>query len=234
LKRDGEIWFFDSGVTIKDTGVHASLSDILSRVKDLQSFWIFSENFEQVNQHSQELTSLGVKHCRLDNEDRHHDHHHHQQSSSSSDLSNRIKLPLRLQCDLLIVGDLIGVSQLKYLYKFLKSSSVLNQAHAYQQSQNGRDNQNYQQYQQLKFNPVKKFRTVKFIRGGTIDNLRNTLKMHDSIQAPVVFMHVGDEDLFKTRYSVATIERIKVGLENIYSYYKHRIIRIRSNIILTL
>ena len=63
--------------------------------------------------------------------------------------------------------------------------------------------------QQLNFNPVKKFRSVKFVRGGTIDNIRNALKMHDSIQASCVFMHVGDEDLFKTRNSVATIERVK-------------------------
>lgn len=125
----------------------------------------------------------------------------------------RIKLPMRLQCDLLIVGDLIGPIQLKYLYKNLKSTSVLNQTHAYQMRHDGQQQQQHQQqqqqYQQLKFNPSKRFRSVKFIRGGTIENLRNALKMHDSIQAPVVFMHVGDEDLFKNRQSMTTIERIK-------------------------
>lgn len=200
LKRDGEIWFFDSGVTMKtDSGVTvASLNDILTRVKDLPSYWIFTENFDQVGQHNHEFSSLGVKHVELDEQ------HHHRADMSSS----RIKLPMRLHCDLLIVGDLIGPIQLKYLYKHLKSNSVLNQAHAYQ---SGRDNgqQQQQQYQPLKFNPVKKFRTVKFIRGGTIENLRNALKMHDSIQAPVVFMHIGDEDLFKNRQSMTTIERIK-------------------------
>lgn len=130
-------------------------------------------------------------------------------------MSQRIKLPMRLHCDLLIVGDLIAPIQLKYLYKNLKSNSVLNQSHAYHQS--SRDNghhqqqQQHNQYQQLKFNPSKKFRTVKFIRGGSIENLRNALKMHDSIQAPVIFMHVGDEDLFKNRQSMTTVERVKVS-----------------------
>jgi len=196
LKRDGEIWFFDNGVTMKsDSGVSmASLNDILTRVKDLPSYWIFTENYDQVNQHNHEFGSLGVKHVELDR-----DHHE----------SNRIKLPLRLHCDLLIVGDLIGPVQLKYLYKHLKSNSVLNQAHAYQLSRDNGQQQQHSQYQQLKFNPVKKFRNVKFIRGGTIENLRNALKMHDSIQAPVIFMHVGDEDLFKNRQSMTTIERVK-------------------------
>ena len=33
--------------------------------------------------------------------------------------------------------------------------------------------------------------------------------MHDSIQAQVILMHVGDEDLFKTRNSLTTVDRIK-------------------------
>ena len=33
--------------------------------------------------------------------------------------------------------------------------------------------------------------------------------MHDSIQSQVILLHVGDEDLFKTRHSVTTIERVK-------------------------
>lgn len=213
LRRDGEIWFFDSGVTMKsDAGVTlASLNDILTRVRDLQSYWIFTENHDQVNQHSQELESLALKHVRLDYSSHYeHNHHHHQQSESGLVSVNRIKLPLRLHCDLLIVGDLIGLAQLKYLYKHLKSSSVLNQAHAYRENAHQHHHQQqHMQYQQLKFNPSKKFRTVKFIRGGTIENLRNALKMHDSIQAPVIFMHVGDEDLFKNRQSMTTIERVK-------------------------
>lgn len=80
---------------------------------------------------------------------------------------------------------------------------------------NGNNNQyhhhqhNHQHMQQLNFNPMKKFKSVKFVRGGTIDNIRNAIKMHDSIQATCVLLHVGDEDLFKTRNSVHTVERVK-------------------------
>lgn len=121
-----------------------------------------------------------------------------------------LKFPLRLQCDLLIIGDIVGVSQLKTLYRYLKTNMVPNQASHYQQSHVSHyQQQQYQQMQQLNFNPAKKFKSIKFIRGGTIDNLRNSLKMHDSIQAQVVLMHVGDEDIFKTRNSLTTVERIK-------------------------
>jgi len=222
LKRDGEIWFFDAGVTMKtDAGVQpASLNDVLTRVKDLQSYWIFTEHYDQVGQHQHELGVLSVRHVDLDEKRHHEHHHHHHEHEHQQDMSQtRIKLPMRLQCDLLIVGDLIGPVQLKYLYKHLKSTSVLNQAQAYHQAPSSRDGhsshphqqqqQQQQQYAQLKFNPSKRFRSVKFIRGGTIENLRNALKMHDSIQAPVIFMHVGDEDLFKSRQSMTTIERVK-------------------------
>jgi hypothetical protein len=134
-----------------------------------------------------------------------------------------LKFPLRLQCDLLIIGDIVSVTQLKSLYRYLKANSVANHASQYQaqsssssssssQSQYQQrhyDHQQQQQMQQLQFNPTKKFKTVKFIRGGTIDNLRNSLKMHDSIQAQVVLMHVGDEDIFKKRNSRTTVERVK-------------------------
>lgn len=215
LKLDGEIWFFDSGVTMKsDSGIQiASLNDILMRVKDLQSYWIFTDNFDQVGQHNQELEGLGVKHVRLDDfaNENHNHHHHHMEASSMARENLRIKMPMRLQSDLLIVGDLISPAQLKYLYKHLKSNSVLNQSHLYQhdQQQSNGHHQKQQQYQQLKFNPAKKFRSVKFIRGGSIENLRSALKMHDSIQAAVIVMHVGDEDLFKNRQSMTTIERVK-------------------------
>ncbi len=89
-----------------------------------------------------------------------------------------IKLPLKLSCDLLVIGDLISLTQLKSLYRYLKSTHVTN----YQQV-SSRDREPKQQ--QLSFNPSKKFRSVKFIRGGTIDNLKNSLKMHDSLQANV-------------------------------------------------
>lgn len=218
LKRDGEIWFFDAGVTMKtDSGVQqASLNDIMTRVKDLPSYWIFTEQYDQVGQHQHELGTMNVKNVDLD--ERKHHHHHEQRHMDMSQM--RIKLPMRLTCDLLIVGDLIAPIQLKYLYKHLKSTSVLNQMQAYradadhdkqsqQQPHHHQKQSKQDQYVQLKFNPMKRFRSVKFIRGGTIENVRNALKMHDSIQAPVVFMHVGDEDLFKNRQSMTAIERIK-------------------------
>jgi hypothetical protein len=88
----------------------------------------------------------------------------------------------------------------------LKNTHVVNYATSHH---NNRDRDYSQKQQQLSFNPTKKFKSVKFIRGGTIDNLRNSLKMHDSIQANVILVHVGDEDLFKSRNSMTTIERVK-------------------------
>jgi hypothetical protein len=127
-----------------------------------------------------------------------------------------LKMPLRLQCDLLIIGDLVSAPQLKMFYRHLKSQSVMNQAQQYgvqpeQRHNNHHNNNNQQQSQQhqLHFNPVKKFKSIKFIRGGTIDNIRTALQMHDSIKAPVILMHVGDEDVFKTRSSATTVERVK-------------------------
>jgi hypothetical protein len=201
IKRDGEIWFFDINT--------ASMDEIIKRAKDLNSFWIFSDQQNQVNEFYPELDKLNSQYVHLDEENYHEQQQHNGMQSLSS--MGRIKLPLRLQCDLLVIGDLIGLGQLKYLYKLLKNNSVPNQASMYQSgNQHHQHHQQQQpQYQQLRFNPVKKFRQIKFIRGGTIDNLRNSLKMHDSINAPVIFMHVGDEDLFKTRNSVAAIERVK-------------------------
>jgi len=124
-----------------------------------------------------------------------------------------LKFPLRLQCDLLIIGDMISLTQVKTLYRYLKNTYVTNYSSNYQQTNNHNNYHNNNQYQQqqqpLNFNPSKKFRSVKFIRGGTIDNLRSSLKMHDSIQAQVILIHVGDEDLFKTRNNSLTIERVK-------------------------
>lgn len=204
IKRDGEIWFFDA-----HTG---AMDEILKRVKDLNSFWIFSDQPNQVNEFYPELEKLGSQYVHLDEENSREQQHQQNQMHWLTGMS-RIKLPLRLQCDLLIIGDLIGLGQLKYLYKLLKNNQVPNQAGMYSSGghhqQQHHHQQNQPQYQPLKFNPVKKFRQIKFIRGGTVDNLRTSLKMHDSLVAPVIFMHVGDEDLFKTRNSVAAIERVK-------------------------
>jgi hypothetical protein len=211
IRKDGEIWFFDSSI-------NGPLADVIERIKELSAFWVFTTQEDQVAQHREHLnTALNCRTVNLDEKCKHEDASMPWLSGSS------LKFPLRLQCDLLIIGDIVSVTQLKSLYRYLKANSVANHASQYQaqsssssssssQSQYQQrhyDHQQQQQMQQLQFNPTKKFKTVKFIRGGTIDNLRNSLKMHDSIQAQVVLMHVGDEDIFKTRNSGTTVERVK-------------------------
>lgn len=206
LKNSGETWFFDSGIK-------GTFSEVVERIKGLNSFWIFSTQQENFEQFKTDMETLNVKCMNLD-------HIKEQTEKDSKHFSMpwlsgvSLKFPLRLQCDLLIIGDMISVNQLKHFYRYLKSNSVLNQSSYYQNmnSSHYSHHNNYHnnpQYQQLNFNPVKKFKSIKFIRGGSIDNLRNSLKMHDSIHAPVVLMHVGDEDLFKTRNSGTTVERVK-------------------------
>lgn len=224
LKKSAEIWFFDSAL-------NGTLAKVAERAKDLHAYWIFTtETAETLEQLKPELSALGARDISLDEN----------ATAAPLDLTmpwfkgTSIKLPMRLQCDLLIVGDLISLTQLKGLYRYLKSTVVNNNAAYYlphgasgphdeshadgsqyggHQQPHGPQQQQQphgpQQQQKLKFNPSKKFRSVKFIRGGTIENLRTSLKMHDSIQASVVLMHVGDEDLFKTRNSITTAERIK-------------------------
>jgi hypothetical protein len=46
-------------------------------------------------------------------------------------------MPMRLQCDLLVIGDLVSVSQLKMFYRHLSSQSVANQTTHYQLDRNG-------------------------------------------------------------------------------------------------
>lgn len=201
LKKDNEIWFFDSAI-------NGSLSDVMERVKDLNAFWVFTTQEDAPLKYKTELQTLNARVVSLDEQPS------HQQRGNLTMpwLSGQsIKLPLRLQCDLLIIGDIIGTNQLRPLYRYLKNNVVTNQSSHYQNQShyNSHQNHQYPQQQHLNFNPAKKFKTVKFIRGGTIDNLRNSLKMHDSIQAQCILLHVGDEDLFKTRHSVTTIERIK-------------------------
>jgi len=266
-----EMWLLDVSAS--------SLKDVLERVKHLPSFWVLS-TAEPSAVSVEKLAEVSARLVNLDEDEDEHrtqvaskqaalgyeTQQHTQQSQvttltrPSLTLSRRsIKLPMRLQCDLLVVGDMISQSQLKYLYRYLQTKSVPSQAkqyadaptlvsgsdssttitsttnttttttttttnppsageqhsrhhhHQHQQFNDQHRSGHYQQQQQhpLNFNPAKKFRSVKFVRGGTIENLRNALKMHDSVQAQVVVLHVGDEDLFKTRDSVATIERVK-------------------------
>lgn len=211
IKKDGETWFFDSGI-------NGTMNDVIERVKELNAFWIFTTQDEMIDQFKTDLETLNVKCVKLDQT---------KPLVEEKDVSmpwlngTSFKFPLRLHCDLLIIGDIVSPNQMKTLFRYLKSSSVINQPQHYQNNghhQNQYHNNHQPQQQKLNFNPAKKFRSVKFIRGGTIDNLRTSLKMHDSIQAPVVLMHVGDEDLFKTRNSVTTIERIK-ELSNLVKEY---------------
>jgi len=205
LKKEGEIWFFDSGI-------NGSLSEVLERTKELNAYWIFTTQEELVEKHRQELEAVKVRMAKLDVPPPKPEQQKPDQMTMPWLTGTSLKFPLRLQCDLLVIGDIVGLTQLKSMYRYLKSNYVTNQASHYQ-NPNGH-NQHYNQYhqpqqQQLTFNPSKKFRSVKFIRGGTIENLRTSLKMHDSIQAQVILMHVGDEDLFKTRNSVTAVDRIK-------------------------
>lgn len=209
MKNNGETWFFDASVDFK-------MVDIMERIKGLTNFWIFTTEEEKIMEFKTILEEMNVKMAKLDadltrkmtemNLEKNTDIYSMPWLSGKS-----MKFPLRLQCDLLVIGDLIGLTQLKSLYRYLKSTHITNyttQTTTHDRNhRNDRDHQPKQQ--QLNFNPTKKFRSVKFIRGGTIDNLRNSLKMHDSIQAQVVMMHVGDEDLFKSRNSLTTVERVK-------------------------
>jgi len=127
------------------------------------------------------------------------------------------KLPLRMQCDVLVIGDIIGNMHLKTMYRLMTNTTVPSLSSMYTKdgheapisNANHSRHQNQHPMTQLAFNPGKKFKTVKFIRGSSIENIRNSLKMHDSISAQVVLMHVGDEDLLKSRNATATTERIK-------------------------
>lgn len=215
LKKDGEIWFFDSAI-------NGSLSDVLERVKELNAFWIFTTQEESISsQQKQEMDAMNVKLVKVDEKKHHHQQQHSEEHMPWMNGGASLKFPLRLQCDMLVIGDIVDSSQLKSLYNYLDKTSVTNQAVQYQNVSNYQAHQYQQQppqKQKLGFNPAKKFKQVKFIRGGTIDNLRNSLKMHDSIQAQVVILHVGDEDLFKTRNSIQTIERIK-ELANLVKEY---------------
>lgn len=205
LKKDGEIWFFDSGI-------NGQFSEVLERAKELNAYWIFTTQEELVEKHKHEFESMRTRLAKLDFASTRPEQEKSEELTMPWLTGASLKFPLRLHCDLLVIGDIVGLTQLKSMYRYLKSNYVTNQASHYQNPTG--HNQHYNQYhqpqqQQLNFNPSKKFRSVKFIRGGTIENLRNSLKMHDSIQAQVILMHVGDEDLFKTRNSTTTVDRIR-------------------------
>jgi hypothetical protein len=169
LRKDGEFWFFDASIP------NGSLSDVVERCKSLNSFWVFSlDQTEKIRSEYQDiLTKINIKLVDLDEDNK--------SFLTEKNETCSIKLPFRLSCDLLIIGDMISASQLKFLYKFLNSKSVQSQASSYYQQHGNKNNSYHQSMQQLNFNPQKKFRSVKFIRGGSIENIRIQLKMHDSI-----------------------------------------------------
>lgn len=215
LRKDGEIWFFDA---------IENMSEVVDHVKELNAYWIFTTEEDKAMEYKAMMDEMKVRQVNLDTDMtkmmKEMDMNMDLEMISMPWLTGKsMKLPLRLQCDLLVIGDLINVTQLKSLYRYLKSSHVVNFGEmekmmhndkSHKTNRNDRNNQQQEQKQYtLNFNPTKKFRSVKFVRGGTIDSLRSSLKMHDSIQASVVLMHVGDEDLFKSRNPQTTVERVK-------------------------
>lgn len=204
LRKDNETWFFEATN-------EKSLSEVMDRLKDLSNYWIFTTEVTKMNDYMPMMDELNVKRAMMDmdveqrmkmlNLEKENDMMSMPWMTGSS-----MKMPLKLSCDLLVIGDLISLIQLKSLYRYLKSTHV---SHYSSQRENNHREKDQQKQYQLGFNASKKFRSVKFIRGGTIDNLKNSLKMHDSIQANVVLMHVGDEDLFKSRNPQMTVERMK-------------------------
>jgi len=218
LRKDGEIWFFDGAITAAPGGER--LGELVERLRELSAFWVFTSQEQAVyGKHKTELDAMGAKIAKLSDEEYASPSEVPRSLSSPWLSSDSLKLPLRMNCDLLVIGDIVSLGQMKPLYECLKNTYVLNQSQAYQsnataggasQRQHQHQQQQPQQTQQLKFNPMKKFRNVKYLRGGSIENIRAALKMHDSIVAPVVLVHVGDEDLFKTRNnSATTVERVK-------------------------
>lgn len=201
FKKEVETWFFDAEL-------NKPLENVMERCRELSSFWAFTMEEEKFNaEYKSDMESMKVKCVTL------------KEKSQTMALMNEcsLKLPMRIQCDVLVIGDIIGNIHMKNVYPMMCSNKVPNLSSMYHEKEDNHRNHrnhnghynNQQQMQQLAFNPSKKFKSIKFLRGGSIDNIRTSLKMHDSIQAQVILMHVGDEDLFKTRSSQTTMERIK-------------------------
>jgi len=178
LRKDNEMWMF---------AVEASmLNEVFERTKDFNAYWIFAHTSEANREQLKEKLAKHkeVKSADLD-ELSEMDRALLDTKPWMSDL--KLKFPLRLQCDLLLIGDIIAPNQSKMLNEYLKDS-----------------------VQSKYYQPIsKKLRSVKYLRGGAIENIRQVLKMHDQIQAKIIILHVGDEDIFKTRNAQTTIEYIK-------------------------
>lgn len=176
LRKDNEMWMFV---------VEASmLNEVFERTKDFNAYWIFAHEANREQLKEKLAKHKEVKSADLD-ELSEIDRALLDTKPWMSDL--KLKFPLRLQCDLLVIGDIIAPNQSKMLNEYLKDS-----------------------VQSKYYQPIsKKLRSVKYLRGGAIENIRQVLKMHDQIQAKIIILHVGDEDIFKTRNAQTTIEYIK-------------------------
>jgi hypothetical protein len=176
LRKDNEMWLFVSEASM--------LNDVFERTKDLPSYWIFAHEAkkEQLSEKLQKYSD--IKSADLD-ELSEMDRALVDTKPWVNDL--KLKFPLRLTCDLLVIGDIVAQNQVKMLNEYLKDS-----------------------VQSKYYQPIsKKLRSVKYLRGGSIENIRQVLKMHDQIQSKIVLLHVGDEEIFKTRNAQATVDHIK-------------------------
>jgi len=59
LKKEGEIWFFDSGI-------NGQMSEVLERTKELNAYWIFTTQEELVEKHKSELDAMKARLAKLD------------------------------------------------------------------------------------------------------------------------------------------------------------------------
>jgi hypothetical protein len=177
LRKDNDVWLFVTDAS--------HVADVFEKSKDLRSYWIFVQEPDRLQLEENLAKRSGdVKYADLD-----------EQSDIDRALADtkpwlndlKLKFPIRLTSDLLIIGDIIAQNQTKILNDYLRDSL---QSKYYQPISN-------------------RLRSVKYLRGGSAEYLRQTLRMHDQIQAKIVLLHVGDEDLHKSRNPQATVELIK-------------------------
>lgn len=83
LKKDNEIWFFDSAI-------NGSLSDVMDRIKDLNAYWVFTTQEEAKHQYDSLLKQVNVKVVELDNVQE------QKEDPMSCTLGKSLKFPLRL------------------------------------------------------------------------------------------------------------------------------------------
>lgn len=187
-KKDGvDLWFFDCHVD-------ELTKEVIERIENLSAFWVFVHG-EVSDEWKADLGRLSVRYVDLDLVN----------TTQPQDMLDKkpwlsglhLKLPLRLSCDLLVIGDIVSQAQLKVLQGYFKSASQ-------QVPQQGGH-----KHGEVQSMAAKKLKSIKFIRGGSVDNLRQSIKMHDSIHAQFVLLHVGDDDVFRTKNSQKTIDRVK-------------------------